>query len=237
MVSYILKMCNNNSTTWSNHHQLLCMKYGLPSPLSLLNQSPWSKESWTCLVKTRVTIWHEKELRKKSLNNSKMKYLNVQLSGLNGAPHPALRNITTTQDVKKLRHHLKFLTCDFLTNERLHLDQPNLSPACDLCKAPTDSIEHVLVSCMATNEVRSRLFPELVNCVAKVQPMCSILRQDHSPAILSQFILDCSSLSLPDSFRIPAHNPEITSVFKISRDWSYAISNERSRLLRILLQN
>ena len=106
MVSYILKMCNNNSTTWSNHLQLLCIKYGLPSPLSLLNQSPWSKESWTCLVKTRVTIWHEKELRKKSLNNSKMKYLNVQLSGLNGAPHPALRNITTTQDVKKLRHHL-----------------------------------------------------------------------------------------------------------------------------------
>ena len=166
-----------------------------------------------------------------------MKYLNVQLSGLNGPPHPALRTITTTQDVKKLRHHLKFLTCDFLTNERLHLDQPNLSPACDLCKAPTDSIEHVLVSCMATNEVRSRLFPELVNCVAKVQPMCSILRQDHSPAILSQFILDCSSLSLPDSFRIPAHNPEITSVYKISRDWSFAISKERSRLLRHLSKN
>ena len=40
-----------------------------------------------------------------------MKYLNVQLSGLTGAPHPALRNISTTQDVKKLRHHLKFLTC------------------------------------------------------------------------------------------------------------------------------
>ena len=238
MVLYILKMCNNSSTTWSNHLQLLCIKYGLPSPLSLLlKESPWSKESWNCLVKTRVTIWHEKDLREKSLNNSKMKYLNVQLSGLSGAPHPALRNIITTQDVKKLRHHLKFLTCDYLTNERLHLDQPNLSPACDLCKSPRDSIQHVLVSCMATHEVRSRIYPELMNCVAKVQPVCSILRRDHSPETLTQFLLDCSSLSLPDSFRIPAHNPEITSVYKISRDWSFAISKERSRLLRHLSKN
>ena len=69
-------MCNSNSLTWSNHIQLLCMKYGLPSPLSLLESSlPQSKESWNCLVRTRVTIWHETDLRKKSLTNSKMKYL------------------------------------------------------------------------------------------------------------------------------------------------------------------
>ena len=83
MVEYIVKMSKCSSTTWSNHLQLLCMKYGLPSPLILLQISPpWSKESWTCLVKTKVINWHEAQLREKALGNSKMRYLNVQLSGL-----------------------------------------------------------------------------------------------------------------------------------------------------------
>ena len=209
------------------------MKYSLPSPLSLLQSAaPWSKESWTCLVRTKVTIWYENDLRRQSLRNSKMKYLNVQLSGLSGAPHPALRDINTTQDVKKLRLHLKFLTCDFLTNERLSLDQPSLSPACHLCQAPVDSIEHVLAVCRATNDVRSRLLPDLLNTVANVQPTCSLLLNTTSEDILTQFILDCSSLNLPDSFRIPAHNPDIFAVFKPSRDFRFSISNERPAFSR-----
>ena len=177
MVEYILTMCNSNSTTWSNHIQLLCLKYGLPSPLSLLQcETLWTKDYWNCLVKTKVTIWYENELRKQSSRNSKMKYLNVKLSGLTGAPHPALHNISTTQDAKKLRLHKKFLTGDFLTNERLSIDQPNLSPACSLCDQPVESIEHVLVACRATSDVRSRLLPDLMNVVATVQPNCSILQ-------------------------------------------------------------
>ena len=161
-----------------------------------------------------------------------MKFLNVKLLGLSGAPYPVLRDINTTQDVKKLRYHLKFLTCDFLTNERVSIYQPHHSPACELCGAPVDSLEHVLVVCKATNEPRSRLLPELLNTVAVVQPLCAILECYSSPPILAQFILDCTSLNLPDSFRIPAHNPNISLVYKISRDWTFAIGSERLRLLK-----
>ena len=121
------------------------------------------------------SVWHETYLRRKSLSNSKMKYLNVQLSGLSEAAHPSLRDINTTQDVKKQRLHLKFLTSDFLTNERKSLDQPNLSPACVLCQGSIESIEHVLVVCRATKDVRDRLLPDLLNIVSGVQPSCSIL--------------------------------------------------------------
>ena len=226
-------MCKTSSTTWSNHLKLFCLKYSLPSPLSLLQtSSPWSKQCWACLVKTRVTNWHEAHLRTLALSNSKMQYLNVQITGLCGAPHPALRNILTSQDVKKLRHHLKFLTGDFICNYRLAVDQPNRSPACDLCDAPEDTIEHVLVVCRATHAVRERLLPNLLNIVAEVQPMCSILNTHTTPHILTQFIIDCSSLNLPGKFRIPAHNPDIAEVFRISRDWSFGIISERTRLLK-----
>ena len=129
------------------------------------------------------------------------------------------------------RHHLKCLTCDFLTNERLAMDQPNHSPACNLCGAPVDSLEHVLVVCRATCEVRDRLLPELLNIVVNVQPMCAILQSYTLPSILTQFILDCTSLNLPDKYRIPAHTPGISAVFKILRDWTYVVSSERFRLL------
>ena len=229
-------MCMSNSTIWSNHLQLLCQKYSLPSPLALLQSgSLWTKQAWNTLVRTRVTVWYEKEFRRLSLSNSKMQYLNVQLNGLSGAPHPCLLNIMTTQDVKKLRLHLKFLTGDFLTNERLNLDQPNLSPACQLCHAPVESAEHVLVVCKATQEVRSRLIPDLMNTVAQVQPTCKLL-ESHPPqaSILAQFLLDCSSLNLPDSFRVPAHNPAISAIFNVSRNWTFSISSARSRLLKLL---
>ena len=163
-----------------------------------------------------------------------MKYLNVQLLGLSGRPHPALENVSTTQDCKKLRLHLKFLTGDYLTNERISRDRQNFSSACYLCLDPTESIEHVLSTCKATAEVRRRLYPDLVNAVAKAQPNCSILRCHPSTHILTQFILDCTSVNLPDSVPVPAHNPLKYLIFRISRDWCFAISNERSRLINLI---
>ena len=171
MVKYILRMCDNSSTTWSNHIQLLCQKYSLPSPLHLLeNEAPWSKETWKCHVKTNVTVFHEQKLRAASATNSRMNYLNVQLHGLSGHPHPALAGILTTRDTKKLRHHIKFLAGDYLTAERQAKDQPHLSPACKLCLALVESPEHVIISCQALADIRHRLFPELMNVVASVYP-------------------------------------------------------------------
>ena len=158
-----------------------------------------------------------------------MRYLNVSLSGLAGTPHVALLNINTTQDARKLRYHLKFLTGDYLTAERLAIDQA-LSPNCKLCDAPVESIDHVLTGCLATAETRRRILPELYNTVSQVQPSCAILslQTEH----LTQFILDCSSMNLPNNFRVPTHNPRISEIFKVSRDWCYAIGRERQRLLK-----
>ena len=149
VVKYILKMCPASSTTWSNHVQIISQRYGLPSPLLLLEGNAWSKERWKCLVRTKITTWFENHLRKKASSNSKMVYLNVQLLGLSGRSHPALLNIKTTQDSKKLRHHLKFLTGDFLTGWRKSIDQPGSNPACKLCSAPWETTEHIMTTCPA----------------------------------------------------------------------------------------
>ena len=213
---------------------MLCKKYSLPCPL-LLMQSPVCKHTdWKCLVKTRVTAWYERHLRQEASTNSKMTYLNVNLSGLSGLPHPALRGIRTTQDCKKLRIHIKFLSGDFLTWSRRHKDNPMLDPSCRLCSATEETIEHILTVCPALVETRQRLYPDLMNIVFKVQPTCQIIQSSSPSDILTQFILDCTSVNLTEEFRVPSHNPLIQDIFTISRDWCYAVSNARSRLLKTL---
>ena len=107
---YILMMRKENSTTWFHHIQLLCMTYGLPNPSSLMKISPpWSRDDWNHMVKIRVTAWHERKLRSTSTLNSKMAYLNVELQGLSGRPHPVLMKILNVQEIKKVRAHLKSL--------------------------------------------------------------------------------------------------------------------------------
>ena len=162
-----------------------------------------------------------------------MKFLNVSLLGLSGAPHIALKNINTTQDTKKLRLHLKVLSGDLLTGERLAL-QDGTSPSCKLCHAPVETTQHILTECAGTADIHQRLLPELLNTVLQVQPSSHIL-VDQS-IHLTQFILDCTSINLPEIIRIPAHNPKVCEVFRISRDWCYSVITERSRLLKGAVQ-
>ena len=56
----------------------------------------------------------------------------------------------------------------------------------------------------------------------------------NQPHHLTQFILDCTSINLPDSYRVPAHKPRVSKVFKISRDRWYAAGRQRLRLLKAI---
>ena len=160
-----------------------------------------------------------------------MRYLNVNLLGLSGRAHPALINITNTQDIKKLRLHLKFLCGDYLTNLNSHC-QSRSTNTCSLCHSSEETYEHVLIQCRGTSDVRERILPTLFNVVSDVQPTCRLLQYDPPPTILLQFILDCTSLNLPNDIRIPAHNPRVSEIFSVSRDLCFGISNARCRLLR-----
>ena len=236
IVRYLLQMSSEKSLTWSAHVRNICIKYELPSPLALICSNPWNKNMWSNLVKTKITVYYENLLRNQALQNSKMRFLNVSVQGLSGVPHPALLNIQTTQEVRKLRAHVKFLCGDYLTAERLWKDQ-GLSPVCRLCSAPVESFEHILTQCRATIEIHSNMLPELLNTVLTVDPSCSLLFGPIDSHCLTQFILDCTSLNLPNRIRIAAHNPKVYAIFSVARNWCYGISRARARLLSQLKTN
>ena len=89
--------------------------------------------------------------------------------GLCGTPNPAIRYITDSRDAYKLKSHLKFLTGDILSYEKLSRERGG-DPGCRLCHSPKEDISHILVDCPKTAESRQRLLPELLNLVADIQP-------------------------------------------------------------------
>ena len=203
VLQYILKMSSLQSTTWANHVRLLCIKYDIADPLALLQQQPPTKSAWKEYTWTKIIVLTENSLRAKATNNSKMEYLNVQLAGLSGRPHPALTSVTTTRDIPKLRLHLKFLTGDYPSYHRLARDRGTNDSYCRLCTSPCEDTKHILTECRATSDLREKLLPELLNTVACINPNSKILDlTTMTNQVLTQFILDCGSLNLPKYYTL-----------------------------------
>ena len=197
VLHYILKMSDLASTTWASHVRILCMQYGIDDPLSLLQQAAPIKSSWKDYVRTKITVYAEKKWRDQAKNNSKMEFLNVQLIGSSGPPHPALASVALTHDVPKLRMHLKFLTGDYPSFYRLAKDRGSNDPHCRLCSSQCEDIKHILTECRATSELRQKLLAELLNIVVCISPNSKILDPEaRTNSVLTQFILDCGSPNL-----------------------------------------
>ena len=93
IIKYILATSYENSNTWAMNMRHIAKMYNLEDPLVCLQKDPPRKSSFKELVITKITAFHENELRQKAKSNTLMQYLNVSLSGLRGRNHPCISNI------------------------------------------------------------------------------------------------------------------------------------------------
>ena len=133
IVKYLLSTSSENSRTWVANLRHISKMYNLEDPLVCLQRDPPPKSEYRSYILTKVTAFHEGELRSQAARNSKVDYMNVSLTGLRGKHHPSLANIVNVEDVKKLRLHTKFLVVDYLTYQ-VKFDQTGQgNPLCKLC--------------------------------------------------------------------------------------------------------
>ena len=241
VVKYLLMMSDNSSLTWSAHIRIVFQMYQLPDPLQLLHSTPCSKNRWKSHTSTAVLSHHEKFWRQKSSKNYKLQYLNVQCTGLSGKLHPVLSWVLTTQDVMVVRPHLKMLAGDYVCFDFLSHDR-GIDPYCRLCQEVSDDLAppaedycHILTGCRATAQTRLDKLPTLLNIVMHHSPNNSILDRP-SNKLLTQFILDCSSLNLPSDTRIPHDHPGFIDIVRQCSIMINAIHKDRTRQLRALGQ-
>ena len=163
IINYLMNNSPENSHTWSRHIRNIARIYEIEDPVNLIEQTPPSKTQFKDYIITKITAYHEKQLRINSIKNSKMIYLNINVKGLNGRVHPALSGIVSTQSVQKSRAHIKMLCSDVYTY-KLKSEYQGGSAHCRLCLDPnhdnTEDLVHILTQCSFYTDVRSRILSQ-----------------------------------------------------------------------------
>ena len=140
----------------------------------------------------------------------------------------------TSHDVDIVRPHLRMLAGDYACYANLaHGNQSE--PYCRLCQTPPqiEDLVHVLVTCKAMRDTRSRVLPDLLNAVYDYFPTNLILNLPPH-ATIAQFIIDCSSLNLDNATRINHDHPAFTLITRQCSTYVYTIHSERIRQLKAL---
>ena len=130
------------------------------------------------------------------------------------------------------------LAGDYLCYDILSKDR-GADPHCRLCSNPpglaaaVKNYEHLLTSCSATKETRTDRLTTLLNTVSYYSENNRILNS-RSNELITQFLLDCTSLNLPSDTRIPPNYPGFTDIIRQCSLTISAIHRERRRQLKTL---
>ena len=178
-----------------------------------------SKATFKEMVLTKISAHYEEELRNRASVNSKMTFLNVAATGLRGRHHPVLSNVVTSAEVKTLRPVLKCLTGDYYCYA-LRSAQTGGSDHCRICPdqdglpRPTEDIVHVLTECSGTQEVREPLLADLTLSFRENGTPIDLTQIMGNSKMLAQFLLDNTSLNLPNGCRVNISVPS-SNTFKL----------------------
>ena len=224
LIKYLLRTSSDNSRTWAILLRHLCNRYGLEDPLVYMNGDPPAQSAWKELVNTKITAYHEQKLRAAAAKNRRMNFLNTYSCNLKGRHHPALSNMVTTWDVKRSRAHIKFLSYE------VKAEQGGGSPLCKICQTGSvERISHIIASCPAMAKERDKVLLELRNLCTLTKNNLSLDYFIHNEDVLSQFILDPTSLNL--SIRVSLQDPIVSAFYRLSRDICFILGKTRLKLL------
>ena len=205
--------------------------YDMEDPLLCLQCDPPNKTSYKNYYKTKIIIFHEKELRLKSINNSSMFYLNVAMTGLNGRAHPAICDMLTGCDVDRARPHIKMLTGDYLTYKKksIRCGGSSLCPLC-LPQEFEDTLTHILMSHIT--EKRQSILNQIEILCYQSTSCVNFKNILYNKEEVTQFILDPTSVNLTS--KINYSDPILPEIIKKCRDYCFVTDKERMESLNLM---
>ena len=229
IVKYLLQSVCDNSRTWSQHLKNLSHMYGIDDPSQCLSRDPPSRSQFKEYIETKITSFHENELRTSAKNSSSLKYFNVSLLGLRGRPHPILCNVTHSVEVMKMRVHVKFLIGNYFTYQ-MKSQQSGGSPQCRLCLSGNEEdYIHLLVQCYSLKTIRDTFLSDLSLLCKKTRNNIELNEFIFCDKTMTQFIIDPSSFNLIN--RIHMDDPCLPEAFKLCRNYCFLIDKNRRKIL------
>ena len=229
---YILITAKENSTSWFVSISKLCLLYGLPHPLTLLN-NPIPKISSKKMIKTKVLEYWQTKLRLSSSKLDSLIYFKPEFMSLNRV-HPIWSTCgNNSYEVTMAIVQVRFLSgryrCEKLTS---HFSTGS-SSQCSICDDKSiGSIEHILTSCSALHETRSQHLNALSTNMKMSNKSKNLIKSymSSNENMTVQFLLDASVL--PDIITaVQSENIDILDeIFGFTRTWCYAMHRKRLQL-------
>ena len=232
----VLVSSKPSSRSWFTNIRELCLQYGLPHPLFLL-QYPGTKESFKNLTKKHIMDYWEIHLRQYAQSLSSLEYFHPNFMSL-ATPHP----IWTTAGSSSYQISMASIQAIMLSGRyRTELLCSNWSSDTDgNCQAPSckgsaqpEDLRHILAVCNSLALVRVNLLSFTTKYCQKYPAIKPIIETYCSPThpLFCQFLLDCSVL--PDIIRArQVTGPDLMShLFRVTRTWCYCIHKARLKTL------
>ena len=224
----------DTSKSWFIRIRDLCLRYGLPHPISLL-RNPMSKLSAKSLFKSKVIDYHEIILRESASSLSSLSYFKPNFMSLT-KPHPLWTSCSNNSyEVSKSIIEAKLISGRYRTDRLTRHFQGNSNGDCRMCsEAVPGTIEHLLLHCPSLEATRSKIFKSVTER-RDLRPLTKTIIGDvfSSPSVTDkiQLLLDCSCLPVVISSRQYGDQTQL-EIFKFARTWCFSVHAHREKILK-----
>ena len=215
-----------STQSWFNNVREICLLYGLPHPLSLL-QYPPPREAFKKLVKSLVTDYWEQKLRMEASILSSLTYFRPAYHSLS-RPHPILWTPgANPYEVGKAVIQLRMLSGRYRTAMLTRHWSPSRRGTCPVpsCKE-FETLEHLLIFCPYYEQTRERLKKLWLStpnpCILQIATQALT----GPVPDLVQLLLDASVTPRVISLTQVMGYDILKCIFHLTRTWCYAIHRE-----------
>ena len=229
-----LTTAKDTSTSWFIRIRDLCLRYGLPHPISQL-RNPMSKLSAKSLFKSKVIDYHEIMLRESASSLSSLYYFKPNFMSLT-KPHPLWTSCCeNSYEVSKAIIEAKLISGRYRTDRLARHFQGSSNGDCRMCdEAVPGTIEHLLLQCPSLEPTRSKMFKSVTERHDFSALTKTIICDVFSSPVLTdkvQLLLDCSCLPVVISSRQFGDQTQ-SELFKFARTWCFSVHAHREKLLK-----
>ena len=222
-----------NSNSWPTRIVSICLQYGLPHPITLM-QSSSPKVLFTKLAKARVTDFWERKLRSDASLLTSLLYFKPGYMSLN-KPHPLwLTSGSNPYEVAKAVIQCRMLSGRYRVNKLVSHWTVSGSIYCPAhtCNQIPETLEHLLLHCPAYEESRLKVLQKI--SLVQYHPISCLLRTFLSGTTVYkvQFLLDVSVL--PKTILLVQSFGEslLTPLFSFTRSWCYTVHRHRLEIIK-----
>ena len=226
------KLLTGDSKSWFGQILLLCNRYGLPHPLTLLDNPP-KKEHFKSTIKLKIAEFWQSHYRSRTAELTSLRYFKPQFMSLLH-PHPILSTAFHSYDINKMVVQLRMLSGRYRVGSLLKHFSPSHNGDCELCGQELEDLPHLLLPRCPHLLERKALLVEYANTVLSSSKVClsiftNILDNGDEDERV-QLFLDCSAIPCVISAN-QADRTVIPLLFRVTRTWCYSLHRTRLKLL------